>query len=80
MFSNGFEMAAKNLFNSDERKRKLALALLIMESSDSDDSTDDEVLQMLIKEKIFRPKHKKRQSLMQSYTEDDVWNSYFSLK
>jgi hypothetical protein len=56
----------------DERKRKLPLALAILDSSDSDDSSEDEILQMLIKEKVLRPKHKKRQSLIQSYAEEDV--------
>lgn len=56
----------------DQRKRKLALALAILESSESNDSTDDEILQMLIKERVLRPKHKKRQCLMESYAEDDV--------
>lgn len=58
--------------DTDDRKRKLALALAILESSESNDSTDDEILQMLIKERVLRPKHKKRQSLMESYAEEDV--------
>ncbi|KZS08339.1 Uncharacterized protein APZ42_027640 [Daphnia magna] len=57
--------------DTDDRKRKLALALAILESSESNDSTDDEILQMLIKERVLRPKHKKRQSLMESYAEED---------
>lgn len=64
-------MTAKK-FDSEDRKRKLALALAILDSSESDDSTDDEILQILIKEKVLRPKHKKRQSLVQSYAEEDV--------
>ena len=58
----------------DERKRKLAIALAILEST-SEDSTDDEILQILIKEKVLRPKHQKRQSLINSYSEEDVCTS-----
>ncbi len=68
-------MTAKK-FGSEERKRKLALALTILETT-SEDSTDDEILQMLIKEKVLRPRHKKRQSLLQSYDEEDVLYTYF---
>ena len=58
----------------DERKRKLAIAVAILEST-SEDSTDDEILQILIKEKVLRPKHQKRQSLINSYSEEDVCTS-----
>lgn len=61
---------------SEERKRKLTLALAILETT-SEDSTDDEILQMLIKEKVVRPRHKKRQSLLQSYDEENVLYIYF---
>ncbi len=61
-------------FSSEERKRKLALALAILESSESDDSSDEEIFKMLIKEKVLRPKHKKRRSLMHYYTEDNVYD------
>ena len=58
----------------DERKRKLAIALAILEST-SEDSTDDEILQILIKEKVLRPKHQTRLSLINSYSEEDVCTS-----
>jgi hypothetical protein len=63
-------------FSSDERKRKLALALAILESSESSDSSDEEILKMLLKEKVLRPKHKKRRSLIHSYAEDDVIKTF----
>lgn len=59
-------------FDSEERKRKIAIAIAILDSTESEDSTDDEILQLLIKERVLRPKHKKRQSLLQSYAEEDV--------
>jgi hypothetical protein len=59
-------------FSSEERKRKLALALTILGSSESDDSSDEEIFQMFMKERMLRPKHKKRRSLMNFYAEDDV--------
>ena len=63
----------------NDRKRKLALAQLLLDSSS--DSSDDEIFHMLIKEKILRPKHKKRISMIPSYSEDEVSANirYYSL-
>jgi len=59
----------EKMTNLDDRKRKLIVAQLLLDSSS--DSSDDEILHMLIKEKIMLPKHKKRTSMIPSYTEEE---------
>ena len=54
----------------NERKRKLALALMIIESSSDEGSSDDDVLQLLIKQKILRPKLSKHCSFLDSYSSE----------